>query len=115
VVPILKIKKERGQRARPWSDLSRSTKRINQLKDKVNAQDAWEEDYSSFQYWYRKYKNCQRWTWRYDFQANMRYLPSYEKEDYLFSMAAMVANEWERMIVIECFLKEYGQTLLDRP
>jgi len=65
------------------------------------------EDSKSFDYWYRVYQKapCIQAPGE---NGRLRILPSYAKETALFRMAAYAEDEWQRLTVIEEFLKEYG-------
>lgn len=65
------------------------------------------EETIDFSYWYHEYQRAPRQQVP-DEEGNLKIVPSYAKETALFKMAGFAEDEWQRLIVIKEFLREYG-------
>ncbi len=67
------------------------------------------EETISFAYWYDQYQLAPRHQVPDDEEEKgFKIVPSYAKETALFKMARFAEDEWQRLIVIQEFLEEYG-------
>jgi len=70
------------------------------------------EETITFAYWYDQYQRAPRHQVPdEEEEKGFKIVPSYAKETALFKMAAFAEDEWQRELVIQEFLEEYGDKI----